>query len=126
MRGYLLDTHVILWWLSGSGLLPEGARREIADPANPVFVSVAAVWEMAIKKSIGRLEMPANLEQALASDHISVLPIGLDHALAVAELPALHGDPFDRLQIAQARIERLVLVTHDARIRQYDLEVLPV
>jgi len=79
---------------------------------------------MAIKKAIGRLDYPGNLDEVLRKDHIEVLPIALDHALAVAELPAHHHDPFDRMQVVQARSESLVLVTRDARIAEYDVQVL--
>ena len=124
MSGYLLDTHVILRWLSDQKKLSAAARSAIADGAHPVYLSSAAAWEMAIKKSLGRLDYPSNLEEVLAEDEIEVLPIKLAHALAVADLPIHHHDPFDRMQIAQARIERLVLVTQDSILAKYDVETL--
>lgn len=126
MNGYLLDTHVLIWWLTEPDRLPEQARDHISNPETPVLVSAAVAWEMAIKKSIGRLEMPSNLPEVLAEESISVLEINIHHALAVADLPRIHEDPFDRLQIVQARIENLVLVTHDGHIREYDAPVLRV
>ena len=125
MKGYLLDTHVLLWWLSEPSNLSHQARSVIRDGENSVWVSAAAVWEMSIKKALGRLDMPANLAEVLHGDGIDVLAIGIEHALAVSDLPLLHGDPFDRMQIAQAQREQLVLVTRDARIQQYDVACLP-
>lgn len=124
MAGYLLDTHVLLWWLSNPAKISRQARAAISLGTNDVYLSSAAAWEMAINKTLGRLDFPSNLEEVLAKDHIEVLPIRLAHALAVADLPALHQDPFDRMQIAQARIESLVLVTRDAQIAEYNVETL--
>ena len=93
MRRCLRDTRFIPQWLSGSVRLREGPGSEIADLANPVYVSVAAAWEMASKGLIGRLEITSNLEQALASGQISVLRIALEDALAVADRAAGAGDP---------------------------------
>lgn len=126
MNGYLLDTHVLLWWLSDPSKLSTEARDAISEGAHSVYMSAAAAWEMAIKKALGRLEFPGNLEEVLRNDHIEVLPISLPHALAVADLPVYHQDPFDRMQIAQARIENLTLITRDAKIAEYDVRVLKV
>lgn len=124
MTGCLLDTHALLWWLSDPKKLSEEARAAITDGENPVYVSSAAAWEMAIKKRLGRLEYPTNLAEVLAKDHIAVLPITLPHALAVSDLPVHHQDPFDRMMVAQATIEGLVLVTRDEDIRKYDVRVM--
>ncbi len=124
MSGYLLDTHVILWWLDDPSKLSEEAQQAIRAADNLVYVSSAAVWEMAIKKSLGRLGMPANLPDALQDDHIQVLDVNIHHALAVADLPLLHQDPFDRMQIAQANLQNLTLITGDRRIQQYDVQWL--
>lgn len=122
MSGYLLDTHVVLSWLVEPAILSAEAQGVIGDAANGVFVSAAAVWEMAIKKSLGRLAMPGNLAEVLASERIEVLDVGLAHALGAADLPRLHDDPFDRLQIAQARLEGLTILTRDERIRRYEVK----
>lgn len=124
MSGYLLDTHVLLWWLSDPAQLTEAAQRAISDGRHAVYVSSAAAWEMAIKKALGRLDYPSNLEEVLARDNIETLPIALSHALSVADLPKRHQDPFDRMQIVQARLEGLVLITRDPMISRYDVEVL--
>ena len=115
----LLDTHVVLWWLDDPTALDAPARRLIADPRNRVFVSAAVAWEITIKRQLGKLDAPDDLEPALEQERFQHLPITVRHALAVAELPAIHGDPFDRIQIAQARLEGLTIVTRDATIPRY-------
>ncbi len=124
MTGYLLDTHVVLWWLSESPQLSSGAKRIIRNRRNRAFVSVGAVWEMIIKRSVGRLDFPSNLLEVLEAEGISLLDISIRHVLRVAELPSIHRDPFDRIQVAQAQIESLVLVTRDASTLQYDVPTL--
>lgn len=120
----LLDTHVLLWWLDDPASLEARARRLIADPRNRVFVSAAVAWEITIKRQLGKLEAPDDLEAALEQERFQHLPITVGHALAVAELPAIHGDPFDRIQIAQARLDALTIVTRDATIPRYDVPCL--
>jgi len=122
VNGYLLDTHVILWWLDNPSQLSDAARKAIADADSHIFVSAAVAWEMAIKKSVGRLDFPGNLPDVLSSGDIDVLDINLRHALAVADLPTHHHDPFDRIQIAQANLENLTLITRDKDIRKYDVQ----
>jgi PIN domain nuclease of toxin-antitoxin system len=121
VNGYLLDTHILLWWLDDPSLLSTEAQTAIRDPGHRAMVSSAAVWEMGIKKALGRLDFPSNLAEALKRDTIEVLDIRIDHALSVAELPMLHQDPFDRMQIVQANLEGLTLITRDRRIHQYDV-----
>lgn len=124
MNGYLLDTHVILWWLDDPTQLTDQARQAIEDPDNLIYVSAAAAWEMGIKKSLGRLDIPTNLPEVLQSDSIQILDITIHHALAVADLPMLHSDPFDRMHITQANLENLTLITRDDRIQQYKVNCL--
>jgi len=124
VNGYLLDTHALLWWLSEPAKLSAKAKAAIADGSHSVYLSRSEEREMSIKKSLGRLDFPGNLDEVLRKDHIEVLPIALSHAMAVSDLPAHHQDPFDRMQIAQARIEDLILITRDAKIPQYDVKVL--
>ncbi len=121
MTGYLLDTHVVIWWLEDRAKLSSKARDLISDPATAIYVSAAVGWEIGIKKSIGLLETPDNMLEVLAEDRLQVLPITLEHGLAVARLPLHHRDPFDRLMIAQALAEDLVLITRDANVRRYDV-----
>ncbi len=126
MKGYLLDTHILLWWLSEPERLPGPVGELIRKPRHAVYVSAAAVWEMAIKKTLGRLDMPGNLPQVLQQERIGMLPIDVRHALAVADLPLLHQDPFDRMQLVQALLEGLTLISHDLQILQYDVPTLAV
>ena len=121
----LLDTHVILWWLADSPRLSRSTRAAIADPRAKVLVSAAAIWEMAIKQGIGRLDFPPGLLDVISQQGIDLLPVTGEHALAVMTLPPIHRDPFDRLQVAQAREEELVLVTADADIPRYDVTWMP-
>lgn len=120
MQKYLLDTCILLWWLESSNKLPAYAKALIDDTQNVLYVSAAAIWEIAMKKSLGRLNTPDNLLDILQQQNMYLLPIKAEHALQVAALPWLHRDPFDRIQIAQAQVEKLNLITSDELIRQYD------
>ena len=122
----LLDTHILLWWLSDDPLLPPAARHAISAPANEVLVSAATIWEIAIKEAAGRLEVPGDLLEAIDGDDFDMLPITATHAIAAGSLPLHHADPFDRMLIAQARSHRLVLVSVDDRFSRYDVELLPL
>ncbi len=121
----LLDTHSLLWWLDDSPRLGRQARARIADPRNPVWVSAVTAWEIAIKAGLGRLDLgeppEACLPRELERGGFRALAVGFDHALGVRGLPRHHDDPFDRLLIAQARAERLVIVTADKAFGAYDV-----
>ncbi len=119
MTGYLLDTHVLLWWLAEPERLSAEARRIIADGANALYFSAAGAWEMAIKRTLGRLEYPGSLQEVLAENRIEPLPVTVAHALAVSDLPLHHRDPFDRIQIAQSRLEELAIITRDPEFTAY-------
>jgi PIN domain nuclease of toxin-antitoxin system len=120
----LIDAHVLCWWIADQPELADGARAAIADPDNIVGVSAATIWELAIKQAAGRLEFDGDFREELEANRFDILPIGLDHALAAATLPQHHSDPFDRMLVAQAQIERLTIVTRDRRIPQYGVPVL--
>ena len=123
----LLDTHVALWAITDSPRLSERARSLVADPANTVWVSVASLWEIAIKQSLGRGDMPITAEQGKAwfeQSGYRLLPIEAPHVLTAAQLPARHNDPFDRLLVAQALTEPLHLITHDAQVASYSDAVI--
>jgi PIN domain nuclease of toxin-antitoxin system len=118
----LLDTHVLLWWLSGDRKLPKNARDVIANPDNEVLVSSASAWEISIKAALGRLDIELDdLEEAIVKNGFRSLPIGLRHALTVGRLPNIHRDPFDRMLVAQASVEELRLLTHDRVFERYGL-----
>jgi PIN domain nuclease of toxin-antitoxin system len=120
----LIDAHVLCWWIADQPELAGEARAAIADPDNIVGVSAATIWELAIKQAAGRLEFDGDFREELEANRFDILPIRLDHALAAATLPPHHSDPFDRMLVAQAQIERLTIVTRDRRIPQYGVQVL--
>lgn len=120
----LLDTHVAIWSIVGPNRIPGIVRDLIVDPSNEVFVSVVVLWEIAIKSSLGRGDrMPITAGYALKDFEqasFALLPVLAEHAIAVSGLPHLHGDPFDRLMLAQAQVEGLRLVTVDRVLQRYD------
>ncbi len=118
----LLDTHVLIWWDEGRKLAVE-AQRAIAD-ADSVYVSAASAWEVAIKAGLGRLRPTRTVEQAAEESGFVELPVSFRHAERVGRLPPHHRDPFDRLLIAQAEVEELILVTRDAVFARYGVEVI--
>ena len=124
----LLDTHVFLWAIAEQSRLSDRVRGWLEDADNEAWVSMASIWEIAIKAGLGQLDLPTDLGRFLATQladsSFKVLPIGFEHAVAVRDLPLYHRDPFDRLLIAQSRIERLALISRDARIKAYEIEVL--
>ena len=122
----LLDTHVLLWWLGDDRRLKNPERAAIADAETLVYISAATLWEIAIKKQSRRLEVDVDaLERELTAGAMVELPVRWSHANAVAGLPRHHDDPFDRMLLAQAQVEGLVLVSYDARLRQYGVALLP-
>jgi PIN domain nuclease of toxin-antitoxin system len=124
----LIDTHTFLWWNTDDPLLSEHAKEIIADGKNEIFLSAASVWEIAIKTAKGRLVLPEAPAQYISSRmnlyRFQSLPVQISHAAHVFELPVYHSDPFDRMLIAQSRIESLPLITKDEDIRRYDLETI--
>jgi PIN domain nuclease of toxin-antitoxin system len=120
----LLDTHAILWAFTDDPRLSPRAREAIEDGSNPVFVSAVSAWEIVIKKGLGKLTAPDNYEEEREAHAFTALDITTAHALHVGTLPGHHQDPFDRLLVAQAQLERLTIVTRDANIQRYDVDVL--
>jgi len=119
----LLDTHVLLWWLSGEEALSAAARSAIADADNETFVSAASAWEISIKYKQGRLPTAANfvadLDEAIARHGFSAVPITVHHGNRAGALPLHHKDPFDRMLIAQALAESLTLVSNERLFDNY-------
>jgi PIN domain nuclease of toxin-antitoxin system len=120
----LLDTHALLCWLADDGLTDQ-ARDAVADQANLVMVSAVSAWEISIKKALGKLTAPDDLEQQMDGGGFAPLPITIRHGIAAGELPRHHDAPFDRMLIAQAAAEGLTVVTHDKRFADYDVAILP-
>lgn len=115
----LLDTHVVIWWDLGAPLSPE-AHRAILE-ADEVFVSAVSAWEVAIKSALGKIRSTRTIELVTQENGFRELPILMRHGDAVRALPEVHRDPFDRLLIAQARVEGLLVVTRDTALRAYDV-----
>lgn len=123
----LLDTHVLLWCMSGDRRLREESAALVRDPANDVYFSAASVWEVAIKAALGKLRVDTGeLLRNLAAEGFSELPVFGRHAAEVAALPAHHRDPFDRLLVAQSRVESLRLLTDDKTLLRYGEQVILV
>ena len=119
----LLDTHVFLWWRAEPSRLSSEVRDRIST-AEFVFVSAASAWEAGIKVALGRLDFPDSIEAGVVASVFEKLLITFPHAERAASLPAYHRDPFDRMLVAQAQIEGLILVTHDRLLKPYDIEIL--
>ncbi len=117
---YLLDTHILLWALDDSRRLPENHRR-IINSAPLLMVSMASMWEIAIKRSLNKLDAPEDLASGVVGAGFDFLDIRLAHIEALRSLPHHHGDPFDRMLIAQARVEGFTVLTVDPQFSTYDL-----
>jgi len=120
----LLDTHVLIWALENNPTLSDSAKNSITNGNNMVFVSSISIWEIAIKRNLGKLEAPDNLQEEIKLHRFTPLKINYDHAELAGKLPDIHRDPFDRMLIAQAIIEKLTLVTRDKIIPGYDVNTL--
>lgn len=120
----LLDTRALLWWLADEGLGGQ-ARDAIADPGNLVMVSAVSAWEISIKKALGKLSAPDDLEQQIVGSGFAPLPISVAHGIAAGQLARHHDDPFARMLIAQAYAEGLTIVTRDKRFDDYNVAILP-
>lgn len=120
--GFLVDTHLLIWWASMPEQLPEPARRRLASRDRPLFFSLVSLWEVAIKASLGREDFqvdPSALRRGLLREEFQELPIEVEHVLAVRQLPLIHRDPFDRLLVVQALQEHLRLLTTDKTLMGY-------
>ena len=123
----LIDTQILIWFLEGNKLLSQSRRQIIIDLHNDVFISIASLWEMAIKISIGKLILAkpfTDVLKQLVIDNIEILPISPDHTLQVSTLPFHHKDPFDRIIIAQSQIENLPVITEDGEFSNYKIKII--
>lgn len=121
----LLDTHVLLWAFNEPEALSSRAHDALVDPTNVVYVSAATVWEAGIKQALGKLRGADDLPARIRAQRFDELPVELEHAAVAAALPRHHGDPFDRMFVAQAQCEGLTIVTRDERLARYGVPVLP-
>ena len=124
----LLDTHIFLWLNSEPETIPPAAYDVCRDPHNQLYLSHVSPWEIQIKQQLGKLQLRVALPELIATqtreNGLTMLPIELVHIYALSQLPYYHSDPFDRLLIAQAKVESMVLVTVDRTISLYDLDIL--
>lgn len=121
----LMDTHALLWALSQPKRLSDPTRRKIEDPDNMVLVSAVSAWEIEIKRALGKLTAPPDLSEQLQGARFTELPLQIRHVRTLRALPRLHRDPFDRMLVAQALTDDLVLVTGDTQIQAYSCKTLP-
>lgn len=125
----LLDTHVALWAIADNPKLPKKAREMIESPKSSVWISAATIWEIAIKYSLGRGDMPVSSQDALhyfRESGYRFLPVEPEHAVAVENLPSHHHDPFDRILVAQALVEPMRLITHDPMLARYSDTIIEI
>lgn len=120
----LVDTHVVLWWLAGDPRLGQQHATIIKDSANTILVSAISISEIAVKASIGKLDVPTEMADILAGEGFALLPFTPEHAEALRTLPWHHRDPFDRMLVAQSLVEDLPMLSADPRIREYSIECL--
>lgn len=119
---YLLDTHTFLWFLEGNSNLSEKARAIIENPENNNFISIASIWEVAVKMSIGKLRLDIKIEDLkteILRNNFEILPLDFEHIIELSRLEEIHKDPFDRIIISQAVSEKLVILSKDANFSIY-------
>lgn len=124
----LLDTHAFLWAISGDKKLSETARKTFLDPGNRLFFSAVSMWEICIKISLEKLSLKSgwfkNIQNEMSTNAIQWLPVEIQHCVELTELPFHHRDPFDRMLVAQARVEDLQVLSRDVRLSAYDIECI--
>lgn len=121
---YLVDTHILIWWISGDRKLKSSVKDVLKDSSNQVYVSVVSGLEIAIKKRTGKIKLKTNLKECFKKSGFSVLDVNLPHVLELDRLPVYHKDPFDRMIVAQASEESLVLISEDPKIKKYKVKTL--
>ena len=120
----ILDTHVLLWWLDDHPSLGELARTNISNGNNLVFISAAVIWEIRIKEALDKLNIPPDFREVLDQQPFETLAITIEHAHEIANLPLIHRDPFDRMLVAQAKVEKFTVVTGDPIFKKYRIPVI--
>lgn len=123
---FLLDTHIFIWAMEKNKRLPKDIKEKIEDPQNKIYISVATMWEIVIKKMAKKLKFNFDLKHSVEDAGMDLLPIQLNHVLAILQLPLYHNDPFDRLLTAQAKSQNLTLITSDEKIWKYSASLIKV
>ena len=121
MKRVLLDTHIFIWWLTDDEKLAKKQKRTIQNSSNVIIVSAVTAWEIAIKRAAGKIDFPVEIEELIVNEGFEPLPISVKHGELAGNLPPIHADPFDRMLVAQAMIEELVIMTVDRRIPKYEI-----
>lgn len=124
MKRLLLDTQVVLWWLGDDPSLGRKAKETIKDGSNEVYVSAATTWEISIKRALGKLQAPDDMDSIVEDERFLKLPISLYHGQMAGMLPPHHRDPFDRMLIAQALAEGLIIITSDGHFQKYGIRIM--
>jgi PIN domain nuclease of toxin-antitoxin system len=120
----LLDTHAALWWLAGEERIGDDVVRQLTDDSNQILISAVVVWEVSIKRSLGKLQAPGAIGPTLVKAGARPLPVTIEHAAAEEQLPWIHRDPFDRLLVAQALTEDAAIVSRDEPLSRYGVTVV--
>lgn len=120
----LLDTNALLWWRIGSSRLSSLASDQISNPDNDIVVSIASLWEIAIKRVLGKLRFLEDFEEVMANEEFNLLSITYAHLRVLGDLPQHHRDPFDRVLISQSFAERIPIVTNDRAFAAYAVEIV--
>ena len=121
---YLVDTHIFIWWMKQDKRIKKEIKSILQDPQNYIYLSIATVWEIVIKKKIGKLKVPHDWKVTLKESNFLLLPISLEHVYKLENLPLHHRDPFDRMLVAQAQVENAALITGDEKLWNYDVALL--
>lgn len=121
---FLIDTHIFIWSMEKNKILSQKIFSILKNPQNSIYISVASIWEIIIKTGKKKLKSPDDFEKVINSVGFNIIPIKLDHVLAIKSLPHFHTDPFDRLLIAQAQVENLTLISSDPKIAKYKINLL--
>ncbi|MDM8567813.1 type II toxin-antitoxin system VapC family toxin [Candidatus Halobeggiatoa sp. HSG11] len=125
MKSILLDTHILLWWLANDSRLTTKVKKIIASPDNKIYVSSVSIWEASIKRALGRLEFDDDkLLKVIETGGFQEITITMQHGLVAGNLPRHHEDPFDRMLIAQTKVNNLTIITHDKQFQHYDISII--
>lgn len=120
---FLLDTHVFIWAMEENKRLSKSIKNALIDPKNKIFISVATVWEISIKQASKKIKLSFDIEASIKQTGFEIIPIQISHALRAGKLPLYHRDPFDRMIMAQAQVEKLTLITADPKMKKYKVKL---